>query len=91
MLEDAARGIDAALSDAAAQKIAAIAGRNSAKNVNTEESAAVQVGNVFTETVLHREIRVGDQTINAVETVFAKGQSGVLIGNTYGGRGFWDR
>lgn len=91
VLQDAARGIDTALSDAAAQKIDAIAGRNSAKNINTEDSARVQVGSVFTEAALHREIRVNDQTINEAETVFAKGESRVQIGNTYGGRGLWDR
>lgn len=91
MLENAARGIDTALSDAAVQKIDAIAGRNSAKNINTEDSARVQVGSVFTEATLHREIRVNDQTINSVETVFARGESGVQIGNTYGGRGLWAR
>ncbi|KAK4233550.1 prion-inhibition and propagation-domain-containing protein [Achaetomium macrosporum] len=91
MLKDAARGIDAALSDAAAQKIDAIAGRNSAKNINAENSARVHVGSVFTEAALHREIRVNDQTINSAGTVFAREESAVQIGNIYGGRGFWDR
>ena len=91
VLQDAVRGIDSALSDAAAQKIDAIAGRNSAKNINTDDSARVQVGSVLTEAALHREIRVNDQTINEAETVFAKGESGVQIGNIYGGRGLWDR
>ncbi|KAK4095960.1 heterokaryon incompatibility protein s [Parathielavia hyrcaniae] len=91
MLEDAAWGIDTALSDAAAQKIYAIAGRSSAKSISTEDDARVQVGSVFTEAALHREIRINDQTINSAETVFARGRSGVQIGNTYGGRGFWNR
>ena len=38
MLEDAVRGVDPTLSAATAQKIA---GRNSAKNVNTEDSVRV--------------------------------------------------
>ncbi|KAK4099084.1 heterokaryon incompatibility protein s [Parathielavia hyrcaniae] len=88
MLEDAAWGIDTALSDAAAQKIYAIAGRSSAKSISTEDDARVQVGSVFTEAALHREIRINDQTINSAETVFARGRSRVQIGNTYGGRGF---
>ncbi|KAK4154420.1 prion-inhibition and propagation-domain-containing protein [Chaetomidium leptoderma] len=91
MLKDVARGIDTALSDAVVQKIDAIGGRNAVKNVNTEDSARVQVGSVFTEVALHRAIRVNDQTINAVETVLARGGSGVHIGNTYGDRGLWDR
>jgi hypothetical protein len=35
---------------------------------------------VFTEAALHREVRVNDQTISSVETVFARGESGVQIG-----------
>ena len=91
MLKDAAGGIDAALSDAAAQKIDAIAGRNSAKDIRKEDRARVQLGNVFIEAALHREILIRDQTNNSVETVVAKGESGIQIGNTYGGNGFWDR
>lgn len=37
MLKDAGRGIDTALSDTAAQKIDTIAGRNSAKDIRTED------------------------------------------------------
>ncbi|RYP55256.1 hypothetical protein DL768_000011 [Monosporascus sp. mg162] len=91
ILKDAAGGIDAALSDAAVQKIDAIAGRNSAKDVKMEDHARVHLGNVFTEAAVHREILIRDQTINSVETVMAKGESGIQIGNTYGGNGFWDR
>lgn len=89
-LKEAARGIDTALADAATQKIDAIAGKNLAKDIKTEDRARVKIGNVFTEAVLHREILVKDQTTNSVETVVAKGESGVQIGNTYGGKGFWD-
>lgn len=51
----------------------------------------VHLGNVFTETAVHREILIRDQTINSVETVVTKGESGIQIGNTYGSKGFWDR
>ncbi|KAK4205951.1 Big S protein encoded by the het-S protein [Rhypophila decipiens] len=90
ILKDAAGGIDAAMSDAAAQKIDAIMGRNSAKDIRTVERARVQLGNVVTEAALHSEIRISDQTTNSVETVVGKGESRVLIGNEYGGKGFWD-
>ncbi|KAM7183171.1 Het-s 218-289 domain containing protein, partial [Rhypophila sp. PSN 637] len=83
-------GIDAAMSDAAAQKIDVIMGRNSAKDIRTVERARVQLGNVVTEAALHSEIRISDQTTNSVETVVGKGESRVLIGNEYGGKGFWD-
>ncbi|RYP42197.1 hypothetical protein DL767_000361 [Monosporascus sp. MG133] len=44
MLKDAARGIDAAFSDTAVQKIAK-AGRNSAKGISMEDRARVHLGN----------------------------------------------
>ncbi|KAL2753610.1 hypothetical protein ACRALDRAFT_2043971 [Sodiomyces alcalophilus JCM 7366] len=53
MLKDAAEEIDTALSDTAPQKVAAIAGRNSAKDIRTEDRRA-QVGNTFTEAALDR-------------------------------------
>ncbi|RYP81391.1 hypothetical protein DL770_005919 [Monosporascus sp. CRB-9-2] len=90
-LKEAAGGIDAALLNAAAQKIDAIAGRNSAKDVRMEDHARVHLGNVFTEAAVYREIFIRDQTINSVETVVAKSEFGIQIGNTYGGKGFWDR
>ncbi|KAK3905904.1 prion-inhibition and propagation-domain-containing protein [Staphylotrichum tortipilum] len=91
MLKDAAGGIDAALSDAATQKIDAIAERNSARDIRTEDRARVHLGNVITDAALHREVLIRDQTTNLVETVVAKGESRIQIGNTYGGNGFWDR
>jgi hypothetical protein len=90
-LTEAARGIDASLFVAAAQKIDAIAGRNSARDIETADSARVQLGNVFTEAALDRAILVKDQTTNSVERAVAKGESGIQIGNTYGGKGLWDR
>ncbi|KAG7294268.1 hypothetical protein NEMBOFW57_004338 [Staphylotrichum longicolle] len=91
VLKDAAVGIDTALSNAAAQKMNAIVGSNFAKEIRTEDRAMVHVGNVFTETTLQREVLIREQTINAAGTVVAKGESGIQIGNTYGGNGFWNR
>jgi len=91
LLKDAAAGIDAALSDAAARKIDAITGRNSVNDIRTEDRARVQLGNVFTEEALHHGILAMDQTTNSVETVVATGESGIQIGNTYGGKAIWDR
>jgi hypothetical protein len=90
MLKDATQGIDAALAGAAAQKIDTIAGRNTAKDIRTEDRARVHLGNVSTGTAVHREILISDETTNSVETVVARDESGIQIGNTYGGKGFWD-
>ncbi|KAH7112772.1 haddock calculated model of congo Red bound To the Het-S amyloid, partial [Dactylonectria estremocensis] len=70
-------------------KVNAIEGRNSARDVKMEDLAKFQVGNVFSEGVLQREILVKDQTNNAVEAVSAKNQSRVQIGNVYGSKGIW--
>lgn len=91
VLKNSAEGIDPALLDAATQKIEAIAGRNAAKEIKTEDRAMVQLGNVFTDGALVREITVKDQTVNVVETVVATGDSGVQVGNVFGGRSIWDR
>jgi len=91
VLKDAAVGVDASLSDAAANKVHAMVGRNFVKDIRTEDRAMVRIGNVFTETALHREVLIREQTINAVGTVVATGESGIQIGNTYGGNGFWNR
>ncbi|EHK23053.1 uncharacterized protein TRIVIDRAFT_28501 [Trichoderma virens Gv29-8] len=89
-LNDAARGIDPALEDAVESKVDAIEGKNSARNVTTEDKVRFHVGNVVSEGVLQHEILTNDQTINSVETVSAKNESRVQIGNVYGGKGVWD-
>lgn len=88
-LKDAASGIDPALEDAVGRKVNAIEGRNYARDVKTEDLARFQVGNVFSDAVLQREILVKDQTNNSVEAVEAKNQSRVQIGNIYGDKGIW--
>ncbi|EXA28450.1 hypothetical protein FOVG_19946 [Fusarium oxysporum f. sp. pisi HDV247] len=89
-LQDAARGIDPTLEDAVRYKVDAIEGMNSAGNVKTEDLARFQLGNVYSEGALQREILIKDRTNNLVETVSAKDQSQVQIGTVYGGKGIWD-
>ncbi|SCO75793.1 probable Heterokaryon incompatibility protein S [Fusarium oxysporum] len=89
-LKDAARGIDPALENAVGHKVDAIEGTNSAKNVETEGLARFQLGNVFSDGALQHEILVKDWTNNSVETVSAKNESRVQIGNVYGGKRIWD-
>ncbi|KAM0444396.1 hypothetical protein ACHAO4_010197 [Trichoderma viride] len=89
-LKDAAHGIDPALEEAVKRKVAAIEGKNSAKNVTMEDKAKFHVGNVFSERVLQHKILVKDQTQNSVEMVSAKNESRMQIGNVYGGKGILD-
>ncbi|KAK4064863.1 uncharacterized protein Triagg1_8862 [Trichoderma aggressivum f. europaeum] len=89
-LEDAARDIDPALELAVERKIDSIEAKNSAGSITMEDRAKFHVGNTFSEGVLHREILVKDQTNNSVETISAKNETRIQIGNVYGGKGIWD-
>ncbi|KAL5600734.1 hypothetical protein FOVSG1_006764 [Fusarium oxysporum f. sp. vasinfectum] len=89
-LKDAARGIDPALEDAVGHKVDAIEVMNSAKNVETEDLARFQLGNVFSKGALQHEILVKDRTNNSVGMVSAKNESRVQVGNVYGSKGIWD-
>lgn len=89
-LKDAARDIDPALERAAGQKVDSIEGKNSARDITMEDKARFHVGNVFSEGVLQHEILVKDQASNSIETVSAKNETRIQVGNVYGGKGIWD-
>ena len=89
-LKDAAHGIDSALEDAVGRKVDVIEGKNYAGDVKMDDRARFQVGNIFSEGVLQGGVLVKDQTNNSVQTVSAKNESRVQIGNVYGGKGIWD-
>ncbi|KAH7124960.1 prion-inhibition and propagation-domain-containing protein [Dactylonectria estremocensis] len=89
-LQDAAVGTDSVLSEAVAEKIEGIAGRNYAKDIKGEEMARVRIGNEWSETALARGTGIADRTANLADSVEAKGTSAVHIGNQYGGRGIFD-
>ncbi|GJN78501.1 hypothetical protein PLIIFM63780_001995 [Purpureocillium lilacinum] len=88
-LQDAASGTDNALSDAAAGKLEGIAGRNYAKDIKTEETARVLLGNTWSEATLSGGSSIADQTMNTAGSITARGGSAVQVGNQYGGRGFF--
>ncbi|CAK7210842.1 hypothetical protein SBRCBS47491_000915 [Sporothrix bragantina] len=90
LLKDAAKGIDKAMSDAAARKIDTIVGRNSAREIKTVDEGKVQVGHSFATETLAAGMHFRDETVNSVGVVTASGKSGVQIGNSYGGRGLFD-
>ncbi|KAM6516650.1 hypothetical protein FALCPG4_014828 [Fusarium falciforme] len=89
-LQDAAAGTDSVLSEAVTEKIEGIAGRNYAKDINSEGMARVRVGNEWSETAFARGTGIADRTANLADSVAAKGTSTVHIGNQYGGRGNFD-
>ncbi|WAO93434.1 Hypothetical protein NCS54_01098200 [Fusarium falciforme] len=89
-LQDAAAGTDSVLSEAVTEKIEGIAGRNYAKDINSEGMARVRVGNEWSETAFARGTGIADRTANLADSVAAKGTSAVHIGNQYGGRGIFN-
>ncbi|KAM0425291.1 hypothetical protein ACHAPT_009347 [Fusarium lateritium] len=89
-LEDAASGTDDLLAKAVADKMEAIATRNHSKDIQTEESARVRVGNEWSEGVLSRGVPAMDKTENSAGAITARGASAVHIGTKYGGRGIFD-
>lgn len=72
-LRDAAAGADGALSDAAAQKLEGIAGRNHARDIKTEETARVLLGNTWSEPALSGGSGIADQTMNTAGSITARG------------------
>ncbi|EMT74562.1 prion-inhibition and propagation-domain-containing protein [Fusarium oxysporum II5] len=89
-LQDAAAGTDSVLSEAVTEKIEGIAGRNYAKDINSEGMARVRIGNEWSETAFTRGTGIADRTVNLADSVAAKGTSAVHIGNQYGGRGIFN-
>jgi hypothetical protein len=50
----------------------------------------VRVGNEFAANFSGHAGGLSDQTTNTADEVYAKGQSAVHLGNSYGGRGIFD-
>jgi len=88
LLGDVAGGIDMALLKAVKDKVDRISTRNYAKDINTEDCAKVRLGDEVSEAVRDMLIRHG--TTNTAETVTARGDSRVHIGNKFGGKGVLD-
>lgn len=89
-LQEATAGVDRVSAEAVAQKVEKIAGRNYAKDIRSDETVRVRVGNEWGETVLTRGMTISDRTENVADSVAATGASVVHIGNSYGGRSVSD-
>ncbi|KAF5625055.1 hypothetical protein F52700_9430 [Fusarium sp. NRRL 52700] len=89
-LKNTARGIDPIMEDVVDIKLNTISGKNSAGHVNVEGSARFQVGNVFLGKSFGHGLLINDRTSNSTETVWARDECRVQIGNVYGGKGVWD-
>ncbi|RYC59946.1 hypothetical protein CHU98_g6258 [Xylaria longipes] len=89
-LQNAAANTDSVLTQVVTERLKICEARNYAKDVRSEESARVRVGNEWAEAVLGRSLGPPSQTQNEADSVLAIGTSAVHIGNSYGGRGIFD-
>ncbi|KAI8673249.1 hypothetical protein NCS55_00644100 [Fusarium keratoplasticum] len=89
LIRDAADGLDPVLNDLAKQKLAGVEVQNFAARVKTTESGKFEVGNIFTKEACGQSVGSPYRNTNRVEDMEVKGDSGVHVGDTYGGKGFW--
>jgi hypothetical protein len=64
VLQDAAADTDGVLSEAVAENIEGIAGRNYAKNIKGEEITKVEVGHEWSDIASARGMGIADRTAN---------------------------
>ncbi|RBQ71735.1 hypothetical protein FVER14953_13490 [Fusarium verticillioides] len=88
VIHDAAEGLDPLLSDASKNKIMEIAGKNTAGKITGP--GMVNVGNSFVTESFSSLQGIRVSTINHVDEVNTTESSKVNVGNTWGGKGFWD-
>ncbi|KAF5563630.1 HETS [Fusarium phyllophilum] len=88
VIHDAAEGLDPMLSDASKNKIIEIAGKNTAGKITGP--GRVNIGNSFVTGSFSDSQGIRVRTVNHVDEVNTSEPSRVNIGNTWGGKGFWD-
>ncbi|KAF4435261.1 HETS-like protein [Fusarium acutatum] len=88
LIHDVAEGLDPVLSDASKNKILEIAGKNSAGKITGP--GRVNVGNSFVTGPFSNLQGIRVSTVNHVDEVNTTEPSKFNIGNTWGGKGFWD-
>lgn len=88
LIHDVTEGVDPVLSDASKNKSLEIAGKNSAGRITGP--GRVKIGNSFLTESFPNSQRVRVDTFNHVDEINTAEPSRVHIGNTWGGKGFWD-
>ncbi|KAI1015364.1 hypothetical protein LB504_010976 [Fusarium proliferatum] len=88
LINDVAEGLDPVLSKVSKDRIAEIAGKNTAGKITGPGS--VYIGNSFATGSFSNPQGIRVSTINHVDEVNTTVASRVNIGNTWGGKGFWD-
>ncbi|KAF5556864.1 HETS [Fusarium mexicanum] len=88
LVRDVAEGLDPVLSNASKDKIVEIAGKNTAGKITGP--GRVNIGNTFVTGSFTNSQGIRVSTVNHVDEVNTAEPSRVNIGNTWGGKGFWD-
>ncbi|KAF5253924.1 hypothetical protein FANTH_1249 [Fusarium anthophilum] len=88
LIRDVTGGLDPVLSNASKDKIVEIAGKNTAGKITGQ--GRVNIGNTFVTGSFSNSGAIRVSTVNHVDEVNTTEPSRVNIGNTWGGKGFWD-
>ncbi|KAI0857354.1 prion-inhibition and propagation-domain-containing protein [Xylaria cubensis] len=90
-LQDAAEDTDDVLLKAVNKQLDTYDTMNYVKHIHNNENARVRVGNEWSDGALSRSARLLGTTRNGAGSIVAKGSSATHVGNSYGGRGTFDR
>ncbi|KAF4333465.1 HETS protein [Fusarium beomiforme] len=88
MIQDAAKDLDPILEDTTKCRLQEIAGKNTAGRI--VGPGHVSIGHTFVKESFVSSNGFRDNTVNHVEEIRGVETTRVNIGNTYGGKGFWD-
>ncbi|KAJ4313309.1 hypothetical protein N0V84_009486 [Fusarium piperis] len=90
LIQDVANKVDPDLHRLAREKLGKVEVQNFAARIKTAESGKFHVGNIITKEGLGQPVNFPYSTNNSAQEIEVKGNSGVHVGDTYGGKGFWD-
>ncbi|KAI1068455.1 hypothetical protein LB507_004343 [Fusarium sp. FIESC RH6] len=88
MLQDVTKGLDPVLKDMTEHRLQELTGKNSAGRV--AGNGSVNIGHTFVKESFVQAQGPKDNTTNHVDEIDGGEKSRVNVGNTYGGKGFWD-
>ncbi|KAF4494045.1 HETS-like protein [Fusarium agapanthi] len=88
LIRDVTEGLYPVLSNASKDKIVEIASKNTAGKITGQ--GRVNIGNTFVTGSFSNSRGIRVSTVNHVDEVNTTQSSRVNIGNTWGGKGFWD-
>lgn len=88
MIQDTAQDLDPILADTTKRKLQEITGQNTARCISGK--GRTNIGHTFVNDSFVQSKGFCDSTFNHVDEINLDETARVNIGNTYGGKGFWD-